>query len=317
MGGEEAHIEVAEGQKCVRHVEFLATASSNHARMACAFAVCSFCSSVLQHYSVRSKHDGGRALISGIPTTAERGGKIRSGPLVGKVATSPLPSRGSPPLQSGGQNQKWPTCGQSGYVTPAISGIPTASEHGAGQTFPLYTKHPPPRQPPRPCANPPPPPPRPHCRTAPRPLPIPLRPPQRRRDASPLPIPLRPPQRRRDASARTRSPSPAGGRSPSDGPLSSPPSRGGVVVLCGAPGPGTPSASLGCPHCAGLRQEMAKLRVQLAEALAAQTVLAKSAGARAHCAPAFPVRLWCLPSLLRPSPPSPCASVASCEPLPL
>ena len=59
------------------------------------------------------------------------GGKIRSGPLVGKVATSPLPSRGSPPLQSGGQNQKWPPCGQSGYVTPAVSGIPTASERGA------------------------------------------------------------------------------------------------------------------------------------------------------------------------------------------
>ena len=66
---------------------------------------------------------------SGIPAAAERGGGgIRSGPLVGKVATSPLPSRGSPPLQSGGQNQKWPTSGQGGYVTPAVSGIPTATE---------------------------------------------------------------------------------------------------------------------------------------------------------------------------------------------
>ena len=50
---------------------------------------------------------------------------------MGKVATSPLPYRGSPPLQSGGQNQKWPTSGQSGYLTPAVSGIPTASERGA------------------------------------------------------------------------------------------------------------------------------------------------------------------------------------------
>ena len=50
---------------------------------------------------------------------------------MGKVATSTLPSRGSPPLQSGGQNQKWPTYGQGGYVTPAVSGIPTASERGA------------------------------------------------------------------------------------------------------------------------------------------------------------------------------------------
>ena len=94
--------------------------------------------------------------VSGIPNASERGDKIRSGPLVGKVATSPLPSRGSPSLQSGGtksevahlwakwlrhpcrlgdphrfraggQSQKWPTCGQGGYVTPAVSGIPTAS----------------------------------------------------------------------------------------------------------------------------------------------------------------------------------------------
>ena len=99
-------------------------------------------------------------VVSGIPTASERGDKIRSGPLVGKVATSPLPSRGSPPLQSGGaksevahlwarwlphpcrlgdphrfraggQNQKGPTCGQNGYVAPAVSGIPTASERGA------------------------------------------------------------------------------------------------------------------------------------------------------------------------------------------
>ena len=97
--------------------------------------------------------------VLGIPTASERGDKIRSGPLVGKMATSPLPSRGSPPLQSGGtksevahlwakwlphpcrledpnrfraggQNQKWPTCGQNGYLTPAVSGIPTASERG-------------------------------------------------------------------------------------------------------------------------------------------------------------------------------------------
>ena len=67
----------------------------------------------------------------GHPNRFRAGGKIRSGPLVGKVATSPLPSRGSPPLQSGGQNQKWPTCKQSGYATPAVSGIPTASERGA------------------------------------------------------------------------------------------------------------------------------------------------------------------------------------------
>ena len=67
----------------------------------------------------------------GDPHCCRAGGKIRSGPIVGKVATSPLPSRGSPPLQSGGQNQKWPTNGQDGYLTPAVSEIPAASERGA------------------------------------------------------------------------------------------------------------------------------------------------------------------------------------------
>ena len=67
----------------------------------------------------------------GDPHRLRAGGRIRSGPQVGKVATSPVPYQGSPPLQSGGQNQKWPTSGQSGYLTPAVSGIPTASERGA------------------------------------------------------------------------------------------------------------------------------------------------------------------------------------------
>ena len=51
---------------------------------------------------------------------------------MGKVATQPLPPRGSPPLHSGGQDQSWPTSGQGGYLTPAASGVPTALERGAG-----------------------------------------------------------------------------------------------------------------------------------------------------------------------------------------
>ena len=72
----------------------------------------------------------------GDPLRFRAGGKIRSGPLVGKLATSPLPYRGSLLLQSGGQNQKWPTCGQIGYVTPAVSGSPTAAERGQNQKWP-------------------------------------------------------------------------------------------------------------------------------------------------------------------------------------
>ena len=67
----------------------------------------------------------------GDPHRFKAGGKFRSGPLMGKVATSPLPPRGSPPLQSRKQNQKWPMNGQGGYITPAASGISSASERGA------------------------------------------------------------------------------------------------------------------------------------------------------------------------------------------
>ena len=67
----------------------------------------------------------------GEPHRCRAGGKIRGGPQVGELATSPLPYRGAPPLQSGGQNQKWPTIGQISYLTPAVSGSPTAAERGA------------------------------------------------------------------------------------------------------------------------------------------------------------------------------------------
>ena len=49
---------------------------------------------------------------------------------MGKVAKKPLPPRGSPALQSGKQNQKWPIRGQGGYTTPATWGVPKASERG-------------------------------------------------------------------------------------------------------------------------------------------------------------------------------------------
>ena len=42
-----------------------------------------------------------------------------------------MPPRGSPPLQSGGQHQRWPTNGQGGYITPAAWGVPIGSEQGA------------------------------------------------------------------------------------------------------------------------------------------------------------------------------------------
>ena len=55
---------------------------------------------------------------------------------MGTLATSPLLSRGSPLLRSGGQNQEDSTCAQGGYLTPAVSRIPTASERGENQKLP-------------------------------------------------------------------------------------------------------------------------------------------------------------------------------------
>ena len=57
---------------------------------------------------------------------------------MGKVATSPLPPRVSPPLQSGGQNQKWPINGHGGYITPAARGSPPLqSGGGQNQKWPI------------------------------------------------------------------------------------------------------------------------------------------------------------------------------------
>ena len=84
--------------------------------------------SVVAHKWARWLHHPCRL---GDPLRFKAGDKIRCVPIVGKVATSPLPPRGSHPLQSGGQNQKWPICGQGGYITRAASGIPSASKRGA------------------------------------------------------------------------------------------------------------------------------------------------------------------------------------------
>ena len=82
----------------------------------------------MAHFWARWLHNPCRL---GEPHRFRAGGRIRSGPLVGKVATLSLPPRAAPSLQGGGQNQKWPTCGQGGYITPAASGSPMASERGA------------------------------------------------------------------------------------------------------------------------------------------------------------------------------------------
>ena len=95
--------------------------------------------------------------VSGVLNTSERGKKSEMSQHVGGLATSPLLSRGSPLLRSGGPNQNrahmwavWlhhhcclggsqrfkavdkikigPTCGRFGYITLDVSGVPNASE---------------------------------------------------------------------------------------------------------------------------------------------------------------------------------------------
>ena len=52
--------------------------------------------------------------------------KIRNGPKKNSgLAIRPLPLGGSPMLQCGGQNQKWPTSGWIGYITQAVGESPT------------------------------------------------------------------------------------------------------------------------------------------------------------------------------------------------
>ena len=54
-------------------------------------------------------------------------GAIRRALLAGQRCKQ----EGQKKKRGGGQNQKWPTCGQGGYITPAAWGVPTASKRGA------------------------------------------------------------------------------------------------------------------------------------------------------------------------------------------
>ena len=67
----------------------------------------------------------------GGPHLFRAGGRIRSGPQGHPAAAQSLPPWGSPPLQSGGQNHKWPTSGPDGYITSAAWGVPTSSKRRA------------------------------------------------------------------------------------------------------------------------------------------------------------------------------------------
>ena len=90
--------------------------------------------------------------FSGVP---KQGNKVKGGPQVGGMATSPLRSRGSPNKetkskvpqkwaeflhhpcvvegpQTRGQSQKCPTSGQNSYITPAFSRVPKQGDKVKG-----------------------------------------------------------------------------------------------------------------------------------------------------------------------------------------
>ena len=62
--------------------------------------------------------------------------KMRSGPQVGRLATSPLPCGRPPTLQSGVQRHKWPRHGHIGYVIHVIWGSLTPRSGGQSQKCP-------------------------------------------------------------------------------------------------------------------------------------------------------------------------------------
>ena len=81
---------------------------------------------------MRSGPQVGRLAISPLPSKAPKrlraGDKIRGDAHVGRLATSHLLSGSSPKLHGGGQNHKWPISERIGYITPAVLVVPDTSE---------------------------------------------------------------------------------------------------------------------------------------------------------------------------------------------
>ena len=66
----------------------------------------------------------------GVPTASEEGGESEVAHKWGGWLHNPCHLGGPHRFRAGGQNQKWPTSGPGGYITPAALGVPTASERG-------------------------------------------------------------------------------------------------------------------------------------------------------------------------------------------
>ena len=58
--------------------------------------------------------------LGGVPNTVPQGTKSSMACKWADWLHNPCHLGGSPTLQSGEENQKWPTSGQIGYITPAV-----------------------------------------------------------------------------------------------------------------------------------------------------------------------------------------------------
>ena len=67
----------------------------------------------------------------GVPTASERGAESEVAHKGARWLHNPCCLGGPHHCKAGGHNQKWPTSGQGGYITPADWGVPTASEQRA------------------------------------------------------------------------------------------------------------------------------------------------------------------------------------------
>ena len=85
--------------------------------------------SPLQYRRVARLESGGQNQLCS--PTLQSEGQNQQRPTCGQIRfSSSLPSRGFPMLHSGVQNQQWPACGQMGYITLAVRGVPNTSQRG-------------------------------------------------------------------------------------------------------------------------------------------------------------------------------------------
>ena len=99
--------------------------------------ICGCCSRMVVARTVRLSQTFLRSTLCtlqsaawGVPTASERGAESEVAHKWARWLHNPCRLGDPHRFKAGGQNQKWPTSGQGGYITPAAWGVPTASYWG-------------------------------------------------------------------------------------------------------------------------------------------------------------------------------------------